>query len=217
MGDSTANATGNGLVKWAVANPTMARVKVFAGPGCGLSSGGWLVLGQSEHNVDQHCSRYLTDVPRTAAAQKPDVVMLITTTWDVENRRLIKGGPVLATTDPALKSWIADSFTKLTDAILATGVSRVVWIREPPPVARLLGPGDPQGDAQRHRVLYDIMDGIAATHPNVRVVDLAGWVTAHGLAGDTAARPDASHWTPAMSLRIADDYLGPALVRAALT
>jgi peptidoglycan/LPS O-acetylase OafA/YrhL len=217
MGDSTASATGNGLVQWAVANPNMAKVKVFAGFGCGLSSGGWLVLGQAEHNVDQYCRRYLDDVSRAAAEQKPDVVMLITTTWDVENRRLVKGGPVLATTDPALKAWIADSFTKLTESILATGVSRVVWIREPPPVAGLLGPGDPQGDVHRHQVLYDIMDRIAATHPDVRVVDLAGWVTAHGLATDASARPDASHWTPAVSLRIADKYLGPALVRAALT
>jgi peptidoglycan/LPS O-acetylase OafA/YrhL len=217
MGDSTASATGNGLVKWAVAHPSLAKVQVFAGFGCGLSSGGWLVLPQAEHNVDEHCRRYLDDVTRTAAAQKPDVVMLISTTWDVENRRLVKGGPVLTTTDPVLRAWIAKSFTSLTESILATGVSRVVWVREPTPIASLLGPGDPQGDLTRHRVLYDIMDSIAATHPRVRVVDLAHWVDSSGLARDATARPDATHWTPAVSLRIADDFLGPALVRAALT
>ena len=217
MGDSTAEATGNGLVQWAVAHPKMAKVKIFAGFGCGLSSGGYLVLGKNEHNVDFYCLRYIHDITRTAATEKPDVVMLITTTWDVENRRLVRGGPVLTTADPALKASISRSFAALTDSLLATGVSRVVWIKEPPPVVSLLGPGDPQGQATRHQVLYDIMDGIASSRPAVRTVDLAGWVKSQRLDADRKARPDASHWTPAVSLRIATDYLGPALVRAALT
>ncbi|MEY4339244.1 MAG: hypothetical protein RLZ14_1094, partial [Actinomycetota bacterium] len=36
VGDSTAEATGAGLVAWAAANPTMAQVELVTGAGCGL-------------------------------------------------------------------------------------------------------------------------------------------------------------------------------------
>ena len=66
------------------------------------------------------------------------------------------------------------------------------------------------------RTLFDA--AIAAADPGaVRVVDLAGWVAEQGLEGDTTARPDAVHWTTDAATMISTDYLGPALVREALT
>ena len=62
------------------------------------------------------------------------------------------------------------------------------------------------------------MASIAAANPGeVRVVDLATWVLEQGLEDDTTARPDAVHWTPEAATTISEDYLGPALVREALT
>jgi peptidoglycan/LPS O-acetylase OafA/YrhL len=218
VGDSTANATGNGLVQWAAAHPEMAKVEIFHAAGCGLSLGGDLVLGTFVHSVDKSCRGFFASIPIKVAAAKPDVVMLLTTTWDVENRRLVKGGPELGTTDPTLRASIAASFASLTDALLSTGTSRIVWTHEPPAVAALLGPGDHQGELERHRTLYAIMDQLAEMHPDrVRVAPLAEWVEEQGLSADTVARPDAVHWTPAASLRIAESYLGPLLVREALT
>jgi hypothetical protein len=50
----------------------------------------------------------------------------------------------------------------------------------------------------------------------VVVVDLPGWLREQGLDLDQAARPDGVHWSPEASLRIADEYLGEQLIRAAL-
>ena len=49
------------------------------------------------------------------------------------------------------------------------------------------------------------------------VVDLPAWLAERGLDVDEAARPDGVHWSPEASLRIADEFLGEQLVRAALT
>jgi hypothetical protein len=49
------------------------------------------------------------------------------------------------------------------------------------------------------------------------VLDLAGWVDDAGLGADEAARPDKVHWTLETATRIATEFLGPAVVREALT
>ena len=220
VGDSTAEALGAGMVAWAAANPSLAQVEVVAGAGCGLSNSGYLVFdGLPERDVAAECGPYLHDiVPQRIAELQPDLVMLITTTWDVADRRLEAGGEVLASNDPAAVAQIAEGFQEMTDTLLGLGVPRVVWVTEPIPVVGLLGPSDRQGDVSRHEALHGIMEAIAAANPGaVRVVDLAGWVAEQGLEGDTTARPDAVHWTTDAATMISTDYLGPALVREALT
>ncbi len=219
IGDSTAEATGAGVVQWAAANPEYAQVELFTGAGCGLAMGGYLVFHDSERDVDAACSGYVVRaVPERIAARQPDVVMLMTTSWDVADHRLVPGGPVLSPVDPDARRAIANSFQLLTDQLLAVGVARVVWVQQPVPIAASLTQFDSQGDAPRHQVLWEVMQRIADANPvAVRVVDLAGWVASAGLADDTDARPDGVHWTPGAALRIANEFLAPALVQAALT
>jgi len=219
IGDSTAEAVGAGLVAWAAANPEMAQVEVVAGPGCGLSMGGYLVFdGLPERDVSAECGPYIEGiVPERVAALQPDVVMLITTTWDVADRRVVAGGEVLASNHPDALEQIRSSFQALTDNLLALGVPRVVWATEPLPIVGMLGPSDRQGDVTRHEALYGLMRDMAAANPAVRVAELAAWVDDNGLAIDIPSRPDAVHWTAEASLRIATEFLGPTLVREALT
>jgi sugar lactone lactonase YvrE len=74
-----------------------------------------------------------------------------------------------------------------------------------------------QSDQQRHQVTADVMAEQAAAHPGkVTVVDLLGWLTTAGLVDDHAARPDGVHWTTEVATRIATEFLGERLVRAAL-
>jgi hypothetical protein len=61
------------------------------------------------------------------------------------------------------------------------------------------------------------MDAAAeSSEGRVVVVDLPMWLREQGLDVDQGARPDGVHWSSEASLRIADDYLGEQLVRAAL-
>ena len=217
-GDSTAEALGNGLVQWAAANPNMAQVEIVAGAGCGLSLGGYLVFHDSERDIDSECGPYVEGVlPDRVAELHPDVVVLMTTTWDVADRRVEAGGPVLSSADPAAEAQIQESFQRLTDRLLGLGVSRVVWIHEAIPIVGMISPLDRQGDAARHESLWGIMDELAAANPAVRVADLATWTNTNGIGDDVPSRPDAIHWTPEAALLIADEYLGPLLVREALT
>jgi peptidoglycan/LPS O-acetylase OafA/YrhL len=219
VGDSTAEATGAGVVAWAAANPQFAQVELVTGNGCGLMLGGYQDLAFGPRDVSATCGPYVNDiVPTKVAALHPDVVMVITTVWDVLDRKLTPDGPLLSPTDPALESAMSTSLGEFTDGLLALGVPRVVWIDEPVPLPTATAADDQQADPARHEVLHRVIAGIAAARPTqVRVVDLAGWLAATPLATDPAARPDQVHWTTDASTRIATEFLGPALVQAALS
>ena len=100
--------------------------------------------------------------------------------------------------------------------MLDAGAAHVVWIAEPVPHPLWLGLGQTQEDPARHDVLVSAMHGIAAGDPRVSVVDLRSWMDAEGLTDQHDLRPDGVHWSPEASVRIATDFLGPAVVRAAI-
>ena len=86
-GDSTAVATGGGLVAWAAANPDLAQVEIVAELGCGFVRGGEVMLNDWTP-VDRRCDEWLDEtLPARVEALAPDVVMMMTTSWDVLDRR----------------------------------------------------------------------------------------------------------------------------------
>ena len=218
-GDSTAEATGAGLVKWAVDNPQFAQVSLSIREGCGFVGTGYLPYGPTnERDVAAECGPWLHgELPRAVSRLRPDVVVMLTTSWDALDRRVERAGPVLPITDPAVRPSITSGLDDATAEVLAAGAGRVVWLREPVPDPYWFHLTDGQSSPANHQVLYEAMDAQAAADPAVRVVDLAGWVTAAGLDGDTTARPDGVHWAPNVAALIASGFLGPAIVREALT
>jgi hypothetical protein len=194
-------------------------VELVTGNGCGLVLGGYQDLAFGPRDVTATCGPYVNDVvPTKVAALHPDVVMVITTVWDVLDRKLTPDGPMLSPTDPALESAMSTSLGEFTDHLIAQGVPKVVWIDEPVPLPTPTAVDDQQADPTRHAALWRVIAAIAAARPaQVRVVDLAGWVASSPLALDHTARPDQVHWTTDASTRIANEFLGPALVQAALS
>jgi hypothetical protein len=124
---------------------------------------------------------------------------------------------VLPVRDSAVREAVDASMDAITRQLLEAGVGRVVWLREPIADPYWLHIDGGQRDPANHQVLYDRMAALAAGDPAVRVVDLAGWVDAAGLATDEAARPDGVHWSPETARAIATEFLGPTIVREALT
>ena len=215
-GDSTAEATGFGLVGWAAASPEIAQVELDAVPGCGFVRGG-AVLVQDWRPVPERCDQWLdVTLPANVEALEPDVVMLKTTSWDVLDHRWAEGeqyGPG----DPVFRERIERDFAEVTDRLLDRGASTVVWVRQSLPNPLWLSSGQAQEDPARHEVLYETMAAIAAERPGrVVVVELDEWLAGRGLDDDVDIRPDGVHWSPDASRLIADDYLGDQLVRAAL-
>jgi hypothetical protein len=156
-------------------------------------------------------------IPAKVVELHPDVVMVLSTLWDAQDRRLTKDGPLLPPTNAAVEAAITKSLAGFTDALLASGVPRVVWVESPPPLPSLTGGDDQQSQPARHSVLRHVVATIAFSRPAVRIVDLAAWVKAQPLGRDRGARPDGVHWTGEASLQIANGFLGAALVRAALS
>jgi hypothetical protein len=216
-GDSTAEATGFGLAQWAGERPDLAQVSLVVEEGCGFLRGGDQLIDRWVP-VPQRCDDWLTsELPAKVSELRPDVVMLMTTSWDVLDRRW-DGGPDESPLDPGYAERIRTDFATITTALLDAGATEVVWVREPIPNVFWWSSGQAQEDPDRHAVLYAAMDEIAAANPgHVTVIDLPAWVGANGMADDHDARPDGVHWSPEAAARIAREFLGEQLVRAALS
>lgn len=215
-GDSTAEATGVGLVGWAAANPDLGQVELRAEPGCGFVRGG-AVWVREWRPVPDRCGPWLeSGLPGDVAALRPDVVALMTTSWDVLDHRW-DDDDRYSPFDPVFRARLEVDFATVTDRLLAEGAGAVVWIRHPLPNPLWLSSGQDQEDPARHEVLFEVMDAVAAADPErVLVIELADWLAGTGLDTDTEARPDGVHWSPEGSRRIADEFLAEQLLRVAL-
>jgi hypothetical protein len=219
VGDSVAEATGAGVVAWAAAHPQLAQVELVTGVGCGLVLDGYQDLSFGLRDVNATCGPYVRDLmPKRVAELHPDLVMIVTSVWDAHDRSLVAGGPELSPTDPKLETVMATSLAALTDGLLALGVPRIAWVNGPVPTPSPLAPVDAQSEPARYAVLHRIIDGIAADRPGqVSVIDLEGWLEGSPMLTDPAVRPDHVHFTTEAATTIANEFLGQALLRAALT
>ena len=98
--------------------------------------GGYQDLSFGFRDVDRDVRpvRERRSCPTKVAELQPDLVMVLTTVWDVLDRRLTPDGPELSPTDPELEAAMAQSLGEFTDGLLAQGVPRVVWVHEPVPL-----------------------------------------------------------------------------------
>ncbi len=215
-GDSTAEATGLGLATWASEQPALAQVSLEAERGCGFVSGGEILVEEWQP-IEQRCADWLdhglVDAVRDLT---PDVVVLMTTSWDVLDHRW-QPDEQLTPLDPAFRDHIEFDFTRVTNALLDAGAGRVAWIVEPVPNVFWWSSGQSQEDPRRHDVLAATMQSLAAAQPDrVSVIDLAGWADTEGLLDDHDVRPDGIHWSTDAAADIARRFLGEAVLRAAL-
>ena len=217
LGDSTAKATGGGLARWAAAHPEQAQVTIAGQAGCGFVQGGTRVFPQGDQDISPECDQYVDEVLAAKVAElQPDVVMMMTTAWDVINQRFEGTGPE-APMDPEYQRHVQEDFADATQAVLDAGAPQVVWVAEPT-VNPIWNPvHSPQEEPERHGVLHDAMADLAAQHPDqVSVAPLAWWIDDAGLAEDRGARPDGVHFSAETAESIATGWLGPLLVNAAV-
>lgn len=214
-GDSTAEAIGAGVVNWAAFSPGVAQAELNIQKGCGFVRGGAYRLDDEWFDVRDACARWLErDLPQRIAEANPDVVMMMTTSFDVLDHRYGDGDGA----DPAtLRDTIKSDFAQVTDEALFNGAASVVWIKAPIPDPLWFSRGTDQEQPDRHAVLHSVMDEVAAERPgDVYVVDLVEYFDEVGLTDDVDARPDGVHLTPDAATDIVTDHLGELLVRAAL-
>ncbi|MFN3255062.1 MAG: acyltransferase family protein [Ilumatobacter sp.] len=214
-GDSTAEAIGAGVINWASVLPDVAQAELNIEKGCGFIRGGDYRVDDEWFEVRDACRDWLErKLPDRVAEANPDVVMMMTTSFDVLDHRFDDGDGA----SPAeLRDLITADFARATDEALQGGADTVVWIKAPLPNPLWFSRGSDQEQPDRHAVLHSIMEELAAERPDdVYVVDLIAYFDESGLVDDVDARPDGVHLTPEAATDVVVDFLGDQLIRAAL-
>jgi hypothetical protein len=216
-GDSTGEAYGNGVVRWAASSPDVAQAELNVERGCGFLRDGDYLLDGEWFDVRDDCGDWLeTDLPERVAETGADVVLMVTTSWDVLDRRW-DGGLGFSTESDEMRNRLRFDFTRITDELLADGAGAVVWVKAPIPNPLWFSRGTEQEQPARHEVLHEVMDEIAAERPgDVYTVDLLEYFDDAGITDDVDLRPDGVHVTPEAAEMIAADFLGEQMIRAAL-
>jgi peptidoglycan/LPS O-acetylase OafA/YrhL len=216
-GDSTAEAYGTGVVAWAAASPEVAQAELNVERGCGFLRGGDYRLDGDWFEVRNACTRWLENgLTDRVAEATPDVVMMVTTSFDVLDHRW-DDGDGFATDSVEMRERLRTDFGVITDAVLAAGAGSVVWVEAPIPNPLWFSRGTAQEQPARHDILHEVMAELAAERPgDVYVVDLIEYFDDARITTDVDTRPDGVHVTPEAAQSIAENFLGEQMVRAAL-
>jgi peptidoglycan/LPS O-acetylase OafA/YrhL len=216
VGDSTAQYTAAGLAAWAADHPDVAQVTDASVAGCGFLRTGRVPTdgeidwqGQCDDLLDGRLPGLLTDL-------QPDVVMLMVTMRDVEDREWDDEG-VISPFDERFRARLLADYTAMAERLRAAGVPRIAWVLPPYPIAPFQGEQVKMLDPARYQVQFDVIGEVAAAEGDlVRVLDLRAWLQAVGQDRSGEWRPDGLHWREDKAYEVADRYLVGSLVSAAL-
>jgi len=210
IGDSTASATGEGLVAWAGAHPDLAQVTIRWGPACGFLRAGAEVNESAEFAA--HCDDLWAAIPADVATLQPDVVLLMATAGDSADR-VLADGTTVRPGEPAFDALIAAEYQRTVDELVAAGVRHVLWAIPPAPNSDGHLLAGHLTDAERWTTLRTAVEATAAANPDVvTAIDVAAWVDAHG----PTARPDGLHLSREAAAVFADELLAPTVISLAV-
>ncbi|MBV1894539.1 MAG: acyltransferase [Ilumatobacteraceae bacterium] len=214
VGDSTAEALGEGMVKWVGDADPDLRVSVAARGACGFVRGGEYTEPVFNAALALHCPD-LYDIEVPELAPFADVVVMHVTLADTWDRSWDAGNTWLRTTDPAFRERLEADYISFVEQQLAAGVDKVVWIR--PPVSSFASPGgeldtDPSFLNGGQQVIEDTIRMLEARWPGrVMVADMRAWFEFVGLTDDDHTRPDGTHLSADGAYDVASKWLGPFL------
>ena len=217
LGDSTAEALGVGLVRWATEHPDTMQVSVAAAPGCGFIRSGEIPT-DGAIDFTGRCNQVLGDeVPALIRELAPDVAILMVTMRDVEDRIWSADEGAIAPSDPRFRQRLLDDYRAMADNLIAAGVHQIVWVHAPNPAAAFQGEQRKMRDPARYRVQFDVIDEVASERPEViTALALHDWMAGQDLIRNTDLRPDGMHLTPDAAHWVTDVYLAGWTVSAAL-
>jgi len=221
VGDSAARTFGYGLERMAADTGT-AVVWTTATIGCGVADEGVVVdlfAPGGEAPVPPPCLAVRDGWREQIEQFDPDLVVVLSTVWDVQERKLPGWGEMRTVGDPAFDEYLLSEYEAAVDELTAGGAS-IVWIQGP--CARSVQangqPGSSTGsfDTARMRYLNDvILDRLVDARPEVQRFDLFPVLCPDGefvesLGGVAKVRPDGVHFSTEGSLWVANE-VGPEI------
>ena len=121
VGDSTAYATGEGMVQWSAEHPDVMRVTPFAAVGCGLNATGML----PDDGYRETCNRRPAWHRRSRREPcNPTRSVAMVTFRDMEDRMWNPAEGVLTPTDDAFRQHLLDGYEVFTSQVLDAGATR---------------------------------------------------------------------------------------------
>jgi hypothetical protein len=216
VGDSTAEATGHGLIEWASAHPTVAQVSLAVSAGCGFVRGG-TVASDGKVPFQHNCDLLLDNsLPRDLHDLQPDVVVMLVWARDQAPRRWGAAQTELTPHDPAYLMRLNHDYRAITNEVIATTSAKVIWIRPPAGNSYWANLQTPFTDESAHAIVENVMTQVVnESAGRAELLDLRSWMERDGIAFDHAARPDGLHLTTLAATDVATRWLGPQLVLAA--
>jgi lysophospholipase L1-like esterase len=203
VGDSVGQTLGRGLERWGPEHGvTVVNAARFY---CGIPRGGR--LGMALGRTADACADWGDRWPRLLDRVQPDVVVMLSTLWDVTSRQRDEWGPeYLKEGDPRFDSFVTDEYRAAADLLASRG-ARVIWLTSPCSINEGVTTNLYYGNAH-------FLGALIRTRP-VTKIDLAAKVCADGRfsnqIGDVAeGRPDGMHFSDPGADWVAS-WLGPRL------
>ena len=209
--------TARGLTNWSANNAAITVDLSGTALGCGIGRGGRVRIAQwSDGPTKPDCDNWEQRWGAALARSPADVALVLVSPWDVTDRQLPGDPTWRAPGDPVYDAFLKREMLAAVD-FLGTRVKMVEWLTSPliefgrtddPPPAEPYPVSDP---ARMHR-FNEILANVASERPNMRLVDLAGYLRAQP-DGELGAhlRPDGVHFTEAGATEVAT-WLGPELL-----
>jgi hypothetical protein len=202
VGDSVALTMGRGLERWGPAHGV--EVLNLGRPFCPIARGGRLAA--SFGNAVDACANWPLYWPTQESSFHPDVVVVLTTVWDVSSRQRDEWGPdFIGPGDHRFDHYVREEWKLATHTLESSG-ARVVWLTIPcVPAAK--------GSADIRYVNRHYLG--AVRDAGASVVDLSAHVCPRGqftdtMQGVTGVRPDGLHFSDPGADLVAG-WLGPIL------
>jgi peptidoglycan/LPS O-acetylase OafA/YrhL len=212
VGDSTAGTLGEGLQRWGLDTGTM-DVWVSGWFGCPITRGGQIRwVDDIVFPVKKQCDAWPTVRAAELRDVRPDVVVVLSGTWEVTDRKLAGTKTWRHIGDPVLDQKIAADLSAFTDLQRSRG-ARVLWLIHPEIrtslMAKLPGPFPEEEQARMDR-LNDIIRVVAAARSHTYTLDLPAYLRTEPGGGELAHRPDGFHWSKDGAYAEAQ-WLGPVV------
>jgi peptidoglycan/LPS O-acetylase OafA/YrhL len=208
-GDSTGQVMANALTDYQNAHPQQLQVLNLSMVACPITPTDRVrnYSGEEGQNVTLCAGWQKTFGPQIAKFQ-PDVALVFLSVMEATDQRTVNGGwdNLL---DPSYRNYQLSAYDTFVKVLSSTGAP-VLWADAPYFTFRLNLPWV-SDDPARTDELNAMYRQLAATHPNVHLLNYAAHLNEPGHADDPNVRPDGVHMTPQAAAHLAESWLLPQL------
>jgi peptidoglycan/LPS O-acetylase OafA/YrhL len=218
FGDSTAMMASAGVGAWGLDSGDLVVPDHATELGCSIGRGGERRQYGQASPIPPECDWSVTWAAALDRHPETKVAVVMTGTWDVIDRKIPGDARWRGPGDPLYDQFLSQEIGAATDLLRSRDVT-VVWLTTPPldfgrdTVPR--PPLDPPDAPARVDRLNQLIRDQAAAHTGVGVVEFGDYIAGLPPEEDARLRRDGVHLNLEDSAEVADEWLGPEILRVA--